>query len=84
MKTHDSKKQFKCTKCNKGYNTVSAFSFHEKTHKNENPGGLEDCEEHESLQVINAIFLLFKLYKCYYSCRYGKTPRTSIVKRVLI
>lgn len=64
MRTHDVKKQYKCHRCNKGYNTVSAFSFHEKSHEKDDLGtnsvqenyskilsGSEDCDECDGPQV---------------------------------
>lgn len=32
MKTHDSRKPYKCGTCNRGYNTAAALSSHQQSH----------------------------------------------------
>lgn len=70
MKTHDNRKPFQCTECNRGYNTAAALTSHMQNHKKSSdtpsptPGTTFKClqcadvfRKPEDLQVRTNIFI---------------------------
>lgn len=62
MKTHDNRKPFQCTVCNRGYNTAAALTSHMQNHKkqqqqlspnNQQPSGLNSHHHHHLMGATN-------------------------------